>query len=148
MNNQKLASAVEAAMEKLCQEKGYAAPVEVLMEIGYLPKDKYLQWRNGKVPYLEAVCNANLSKLATAMHQIRVYAQKNGLKPSYTVYNAWGKKSGKTALRFSKSGDKNIETWYATHMVDTAQAAKRKQEKTAKNAASPAETALSEQEDG
>lgn len=152
MNDQKLHAAVEAAMEKLCREKGYAAPVDVLMEIGFLSEQKYREWRNGRVSYLEAVCTANLSKLATAMHCIRVYAQKHGLKPSYTVYNAWGKKSGNKALRFSKYGDKNVEKWYATHMVDLAQTAKLKQEKAAKKAAASAaaaeETAAPEQEGG
>ncbi len=139
-------------MEKLCREKGYAAPVEVLMEIGVLSEAKYGDWRNGRVPYLEAVCTANRSKLSTALHCIRVYAQKHGLKPSYTAYNAWGKKGGKRALRFSKSGDQSVEKWYATHMVDLAQTARLKQEKAAKRAAAGTavaeERAATEQEGG
>jgi hypothetical protein len=45
-----------------------------------------------------------------------VYARKHDLKPSWTAYNKWGK-GNKTRLRFSKSGDENIEKLYATHYV-------------------------------
>ena len=69
---------------------------------------------------------ANLSKLSTVMHQMRVYAKKAGLKPSFCYYKRWGvkKKGGQgrkpvIPLRFSKSGDPEIERWYATHFVDS-----------------------------
>ena len=69
---------------------------------------------------------ADLSKLSTVMHQMRVYAKKAGLKPSFCYYKRWGvkKKGGQghkpvIPLRFSKSGNPEIERWYATHFVDT-----------------------------
>ena len=40
--------------------RGYAAPVDVLMDIGVLSKQDYENWRFGKVPYLERVCKINL----------------------------------------------------------------------------------------
>ena len=76
--------------------------------------------------YLERVCTVNLHKLSFIMHQMRVYAQKTGLKPSFCCYKQWGvkKKNGQghkpvIPLRFSKSGNPEIEKWYATHFVDT-----------------------------
>ena len=79
----------------------------------------------GKVPYLERVCTMNLRKLSLALHQMRSYAQKTGLHPSFTCYKRWGmkKRNGQghkpvVRLRFSRSGDETVERWYATHFVD------------------------------
>ena len=126
MNNRELTGKVNSAMYRQCRDRGYAAPVDVLMEIGYLSKKDYENWRYGRVSYLERVCMANLSKLSTVMHQMRVYAKKAGLKPSFCYYKRWGvkKKGGQgrkpvIPLRFSKSGDPEIERWHATHFVDT-----------------------------
>lgn len=95
MNNQELTAKVHSAMYAQCRKRGYAAPVDVLMDLGVLPKQKYEDWRFGKVDYLERVCNVNLHKLSTIMHEMRVYAKKAGLKPSFCYYKRWGvKKKG------------------------------------------------------
>ena len=59
------------------------------------------------------------------MSQIRKYAKKSDLKPSFCYYKQWGtkKKNGQVRkpvipLRFSKSGNPDIERAYATHFVD------------------------------
>ena len=80
-------------MEKYIQRSIInATPVDVLMEIGVLPKQKYEDWRFGRIDYLERVCTVNLRKLSFIMHQMRVYAQKTGLKPSFCYYKQWGVK--------------------------------------------------------
>lgn len=117
MNNQKLTEKVHAAVRNQVSQRGYTAPVDVLMETGILTKEKYEEWRKGNVDYLERVCTTNLSKLALLMHEIRSCAQKMGLKPSISQYRRWGK-GPKRPLRFSKSGNPGIEKWYATHFVD------------------------------
>ena len=131
MNDKELIGKVHSSMYHQCQKRGYAAPVDVLMEIGVLPKKKYEEWRFGRVDYLERVCTVNLRKLS----QMRVYAQKSGLKPSFCYYKRWGvkKKNGQghkpvIPLRFSKSGDAEIERWYATHFVDSRQIARLKEQ--------------------
>lgn len=118
MNDDELIGKVHSAMYHQCQERGYAAPVDVLMDIGVLSKQKYEEWRLGRVPFLEAVCTANFHKLNFIMYQIRVYAQKSELSPSYCYYKQWGGKKKGGQLRFSKSGDPHVEKWYATHFVD------------------------------
>ena len=135
MNSRELTGKVNSAMYRQCRDRGYAAPVDVLMEIGYLSKKDYENWRYGRVSYLERVCTANLSKLSTVMHQMRAYAKKAGLKPSFCYYKQWGvkKKGGQgrkpvIPLRFSKSGDPEIERWYATHFVDTKRISQLKAE--------------------
>ncbi len=103
------------------RNKGYVAPVDVLMDIGVLFKEDHDNWRFGRVDYLERVCRANLKELSVIMKEIRIYAANNNLKPSYTFYHQWGKKKNR-GLRFSKSYDENIEQNYATHFVDVERA--------------------------
>lgn len=123
MNDGELIALVHSSMYHQCRQRGYAAPVDVLMDIGVLSKEKYNDWRFGRVPFLEAVCVVNLAKLSFIMQTIRAYAQKQGLKPSFTCYKQWGLKTkGKrpvVLLRFSKSGNPDIEKQYSTHFVDT-----------------------------
>jgi hypothetical protein len=118
MNNnyKKLQAKVHSAVYHLIKEKGVASPVDVFISIGVLSKDDYERWRFGKVDFLERVCNMNLHKLSVINHEIRSYAQKHELKPSWTAYNKWGK-GNKTRLRFSKFGNENVEKHYATHYV-------------------------------
>lgn len=124
---------IYSSMKQQCKKRGYAAPVDVLMDIGVLPKQKYEDWRNGRVDYLERVCTVNLHKLSFIMSQIRAYARKQGLKPSFYYYKQWGvkKKNGQghkpvVPLRFSKSGNAEIEKNYATHYVDSRRIAEIK----------------------
>ena len=125
MNNIELTKKVRSAMYCQCRRRGYAAPVDVLMKIGVLSKSEYEDWRFGRIPYLESVCHINLHKLSFIMHQMRVYAKNNGLRPSFCCYKQWGvkKKNGQgrkpvIQLRFSKSHNPEVEKWYSTHFVD------------------------------
>ena len=119
-------SAIHSSMYHQCRERGYATTVDVLMDIGVLQKSSYLDWRNGKIPFLEKVCEGNLHKLSEIRKEMRSYASAQGLKPSVTVYKRWGlkKKNGQgrkpvIQLRFSKSGAPGIEQQYSTHYVDS-----------------------------
>jgi len=134
MNDTELIKKVNAAVYQQCRSRGYAAPVDVLMDVGILSKKDYENWRYGQVDYLERVCKINLRKLSLVMHQMRVCAKKAGLKPSFCCYKRWGvkKKNGQgrkpvISLRFSKSGTAEIERWYATHFVDTRRVAQLKE---------------------
>ena len=131
---------VHSAVYHQCQQRGYAAPADVLIDIGALPKQKYEDWRFGKVRYLEAACTCNLKKLSFIMKQICSYAKKTNLKPSFCYYKRWGvkKKHGYKPvipLRFSKSGNPEIEKAYATHYVDLGRTEQLKKEKMEKAAA-------------
>ena len=139
MNDGEIIGKIHSAMYHQCKERGYAAPVDVLMDMGVLPKQKYEDWRFGRVDYLERVCTANLRRLSFIMRQMRVYAGKAGLTPSFCYYKQWGakKNSGQghkpvIPLRFSKSGEPEIERWYATHFVDKKRIAQLKQSQNTK----------------
>ena len=127
MNEKELTGKIHSSMYHQLQVRGYAAPVDVLIDTGILPKQKYEDWRFGRVDYLERVCTVNLRKLSFILHQIRVFAQKTGLKPSFCYYKRLGvrRKNGighkpVIPLQFSKSGSLEIERSYATHFVDLA----------------------------
>ena len=120
-----------------CRDRGYATAVDVLMDIGILKKENYENWRHGRVPYLEKVCEINLSKLSTIRHEMRVYARKAKLKPSFCFYKQWAvKKKGGLGkkpvipLRFSKFGKEGIEKQYSTHFVDSSRIAELKSQLT------------------
>lgn len=125
LKDKNLSGKIHSSMYHQCQERGYATPVDVLMDIGVLPKKKYEDWRFGRVKYLESICTVNLRTLSTILHQMRVYVKKTGLNPSFCYYKQWGTKrkggQGKRKiipLQFSKSGNPDVEKWYATHFVD------------------------------
>lgn len=122
MNDQELISKVQTSMNRQCHDKGYATAVDVLMDTGILSKQKHEDWRYGRIPFLEAVCQANLSKLALVLRTMHQYAENHRLKESFTYYKRWGaKKQGRRItipLRFSRSGNPEIEKKYATHYVD------------------------------
>lgn len=131
-NQEKLQKRVFASVASQCNQRGYAAPVDVLIEIGALRKEKENEWRAGKIDHLERACMMNLSKLAFILKQMRLYASDHQLKPSWTDYHQYGKKGKCRPLRFSKSGNEQIERAYATHYVDQKRIAQLKQEKKAK----------------
>jgi hypothetical protein len=93
-------------------KKGYVSAIDLFLGIGWLTQDKLSDWKKGKIPYLEQVVTANLKKLSRAMKEFRTWANHSKLKASITVY-----KHKSCRLRFSKSGNSNIETAYNTHYV-------------------------------
>jgi len=126
MDRKNLKGQIHNAIYQNVREKGWAALVDVLMGIGVLSKENYENWRFGRIPFLEKVCQANLRQLSEIMREIRAYADKNDLKPSWTCYHQWGE-NNKIKLCFSKTGDEKIEYHYATHFVDTKRIAELKQ---------------------
>jgi len=103
----------------LLRERGYIAPVEVLVKMEVVSPIAYEDWRMGRVPYLEKVTACGLGKLNTILKTLRVLAAEQGLKPSLTVYKKWGK-GKKIRLRFSKTGSPYMEELYATHYCQPA----------------------------
>jgi len=117
MDKKNIKGQIHNAMYQNIRKKGYVSPIDVLTDIGVLSKQDYENWRFGKVAYLERVCRVNLRMLSGIMREIRAYAAKNNLKPSWTSYHQWGEHKD-IRLRFSKSNDDKIEHSYATHFVD------------------------------
>jgi hypothetical protein len=128
MNNVDLDKEIKRLVHSNRYEKGLVCAVDILMQLDYLTKRDYEDWRFGRIEYLEKCCNINLSKLTLINKLIRRYSAELGLKGSWTGYNKYGR-GEKRRLRFSKSGDKNIEDSYATHYIDTKRINELKEKK-------------------
>ncbi len=96
------------------------APVEVLIEMGNLTKNYHDAWRKGQVPYLERVFEGNLSKANRILRIVGFHDHDHdhdlNMVPKNKHYHQWGK-CKKRVLRFSKSGDRNIEKAYSRHYL-------------------------------
>ncbi len=106
---------VLAAANAALDRNGFVAPVDVLTGLGWLRTEHAEAWRRGRVPYLERVTVASLGKLSKALRILRRWAERGGLQPRETVYVSWTK--SRQRLRFTKTGDENLERAYRTHWV-------------------------------
>jgi len=89
-------------------------PIDILIEMGRLSKNNYEAWRKGNVSYLERVIEGNLSKTNRILRIIGFHAHDLNMVSHGSVYHQWGK-GRKRVLRFSKSGDLNLEKAYSRH---------------------------------
>ena len=116
MNRLEIRTKVRRRVNDLVSEKGFVSPLDVFLRLGTISSKLVEEWRYGRVPYLERVLHGNLSQFSFIMLSLREKARELNLRPSYTAYTSWGK-GPKRQLRFSKSGNPNIEISYATHYV-------------------------------
>lgn len=123
MKDSELIEKVHSAVYHQCQRRGYAAPVDMLTEIGVLSKQKYEEWRFGKIPYLEQACTCNYRQLSTVIWQICGYAKRQDCSSLIAITSGGVKKryghKQVIPLRFSKSGRQEIEWAYTAHYVDS-----------------------------
>ena len=128
MNRTELKNRIKEISNQLITEKGFICSIDILYELDILSKAQIKDWRFGKIPYLEKVCNKNLGTLTFINKTIKEIAKDKNLKPSWTAYNKFGK-GIKSRLIFSKTKDENIESAYATHYIDINRIKELKKEK-------------------
>jgi hypothetical protein len=114
-NQAKLRGKIAAATSAAIAKNGHVTAIDALLATGWLRPEKVEEWRRGRVPYLEQAVVASLGKISTAMRVFRSVVESEGLRPSETVYASWTK--DRRRLRFSKSGDPNLERAYRTHWL-------------------------------
>ncbi len=117
MNNIDLEKKIKSLVNSLRYEKGLVCTVDILLRLDYISKKDFEDWRFGRIDYFEKACNINLSKLTLINKTMKETAIDLKLDESWTGYNQYGK-GMKRRLRFSKSGNENIEKAYATHYID------------------------------
>ena len=83
---------------------------------GKLTRPHHEDWRLGRTPYLERVIQLNLTQINEVCRAIHASARKGKLKASWTSYVKWGK-GGRPPLRFTKSGNAELERHWATHYL-------------------------------
>ncbi|MDZ7831510.1 MAG: hypothetical protein U5L07_07140 [Desulfobacterales bacterium] len=92
------------------------APSDILIEMGNLSKKNYEAWRKGQVPYLEQVFEGSLSKANRILRIIGFHLHDLNMVSRQTVYYQRGKGKNRV-LRFSKSGNPNLEKAYSRYYV-------------------------------
>jgi hypothetical protein len=99
---------IARATDDLLRRGNVVAPVDVLIVVELLTRERLEDWRRGRVPFLARVINCNLTRLGRLLRILRFHAHDLNLKPSWTAYMRWGK--GPTQrLRFTKTGDLKVE---------------------------------------
>ena len=95
--NKLLSDRVRKAAASVMQKNGGRLSYpELFIEMDILTEKNYLDWRKGRVPFLEGVITCNLSKLARIMTAVRRLAQEQGQDRVV---------GGKQKCRYSKSGN-------------------------------------------
>lgn len=106
---------VVRAVAKILSKSDEISSVEVLIEMGNLSKKNHEAWRKGQVPYLERVFEGSLSKASRILRIIGFHLHDLNMLQRNVTYRQCGK--GNQTLRFSKSGDQNIEASYSRHYI-------------------------------
>jgi len=107
---------VVKAVGKILACADVVAPSDILIEMGNLSKKNYEAWRKGQVPYLEQVFEGSLSKANRILRIIGFHLHDLNMVSRQTVYYQRGKGKNRV-LRFSKSGNSNIEKAYSRYYV-------------------------------
>jgi hypothetical protein len=127
---------VTQAAERTLAAQGYVSPLDVLVGLRWIDSGTVARWRQGQINCLEAATQTNLPRITEAMKLFRSWAAQRGLFASETQYVA--RTPRRQALRFSRSGNPQIEAAYRTHWVSPALSA-RKRERLAAQASRPPE---------
>jgi hypothetical protein len=89
--------------------------LEVFFGIGWLNPTLHERWRRGQTDCHEDVIPSNPARVADAMRHLETWARDAGLVSSETGYV--DRSTERRPLRFSKSGDAEVEKKYRTHWV-------------------------------
>ena len=116
VNRRESEQAAIGAADRCLKAKGYISMVDVLMEVGKLSREDYERWRFRQVPFLERVLHGNLAQLNVMLSAVQTNSARGHMNASWTAYMSWGK-GKRQPLRFSKSGNPNLERAYATHYL-------------------------------
>jgi hypothetical protein len=112
-NPRELEARAIAAAETALAEKMYVAPIDVLVGMRWLVEPHLAQWRQGRANCLEELAQATPEKIAFVISRFHAWAAAKGLKPSETEYLS--RMHDHRRLRFSVSGDEQLERAYRTH---------------------------------
>jgi hypothetical protein len=107
---------VVGAVDSILGRGDCVSPIEVFIEMGLLSIQSVVEWRAGRLPFLERGIQCNLSAASRILRLLRMHAHDLNLRPSGSGYvrRTRGRRS---RLRFTKSGDLKVEEAYACHFV-------------------------------
>jgi hypothetical protein len=114
-NGVPLADRVARAAEAARAARHFVSSIDVLVGIGWLDPGAVERWRRGQIDCLEEAVQTPLPRISEAMRLFRSWATARGLVASETAYVA--RTPQRQTLRFSRSGNPEIELSYRTHWV-------------------------------
>ncbi len=129
-NRATLAERVVKAAEASLAAEGYASPIDMLIRLGWLDYGAMKRWQQGQFDCLDNVIQVNPSRLSEAMELLRSWASGKALLASETDYVA--RTPQRQTLRFSRSGDPEVERLYRTHWVSNELSATKRERLTEK----------------
>ena len=104
------------AVEAILAQGDVVAPIDVFVRMDLLSNADVESGRFGRIPYLEKVIRGSLGKTSRILRILRMHVHDLDMIPSHTAYLKWGK-GPRTPLRFSKTGDPNLEAAYSRHFL-------------------------------
>lgn len=110
-----LEARVARAAEAMLARQRYVSALDVMLAIGWLAPSHPGEWRQGRLECVEEVLQTRPARVAQALRALREWAQRQGLAPNEIAYAA--RTRDQRPLRFSASGDPEIERAYRTHWV-------------------------------
>ncbi len=117
---------VRRAAEAALADHQSVSVIDVLLGMGLLAHPRVIEWRQGRVEFLEEVIQGRPEKIAYSIRSFQHWAAANGLQPSETRY-ARSTREGPRDLRFSASGDPAVEKIFRTHYVSAAMPARKRE---------------------
>ena len=109
----KLQRRVNAAAEQALRRVKYAAPVDVLVLLGWLPGSKVELWRQGRLDRLADELPVTADKVAAVFGYLRAWADEHGLRTSEATYTAATR--DRRPLIFT--GDEAVDALFRTHWL-------------------------------
>lgn len=113
-----LEARVERAASAALEAQRFVSPIDVLAGIGWLQPVHIDEWRHGRLPTLEAALSVSPPKIDHALRVFRAWAERAQLVPSEAAYVA--RHVSRATLRFTESGDPELERAYRTHWMSPA----------------------------
>ena len=107
---------ISRAVEIILEREKVVRPIDVLIGMQLLSRNNLEEWRCGRVPYLEAVIDCNLTRLSLLLRVLRFHFHDLSLVPSTAAYIRHGSGPNRQ-LRFTKTGDAKLERAYSTHFI-------------------------------
>jgi len=106
---------VGKAAEKVLAAQHSVSAIDILIGIGWLDPGAVERWRRGQIDCLEEALQVNPLRISEALQLFQSWATARGLLASPATYV--DRTPQRRALRFSRSGDAEIEASYRTHWV-------------------------------
>src|SRR6516225_5186976 len=116
---QSLEERVVQAAEAALADHGYVSLIDLFTGMRLLYAGHVESWRKGRLDFLEPWIQGSADKFGRSVTIFLRWVKEKGLRPSETRYVRAGRE-GNVDLRFSESGDPEIEKFFRTHFVSPA----------------------------